>query len=147
MRITPLVILPHKWWSGSELKTGRREVPGSISGLACRPSCLEFSVVFFKTRVNADWNPLERHYGGLSHYSPRSLVLQMDLNLQPINRLTFGHTSLCTVLVLAFNLVTSDHVLKLEISSTNQSITTSWTGISSPFVFKPTSWEHLSVLT
>ena len=27
-------------------KTGRQEVPGSISGCACRPSCSKFSVVF-----------------------------------------------------------------------------------------------------
>ena len=34
------------------LKTGRREVPGSNLGRACRPSCSEFSVVFSETRVN-----------------------------------------------------------------------------------------------
>ena len=34
------------------LKTGRREVPGSNPGRACRPSRSEFSVVFSETRVN-----------------------------------------------------------------------------------------------
>ena len=34
------------------LKTGRREVPGSNLGRICRPSRLEFSVVFSETRVN-----------------------------------------------------------------------------------------------
>ena len=34
------------------LETGRREVPGSNPGRACRPSRSEFSVVFSETRVN-----------------------------------------------------------------------------------------------
>ena len=34
------------------LETGRREVPGSNLGRACRPSRSEFSVVFSETRVN-----------------------------------------------------------------------------------------------
>ena len=34
------------------LKTGRREVPDSIPGRACRPNRSEFSVVFSETRVN-----------------------------------------------------------------------------------------------
>ena len=34
------------------LKTGRREVPGSNPGRACRPSRSEFPVVFSETRVN-----------------------------------------------------------------------------------------------
>ena len=42
---------PLQWRSGSALKTGRREVPGSIPGRACRPGRLEFSVVFSETRV------------------------------------------------------------------------------------------------
>ena len=36
------------------LKTGRREVPGSNPGSACRPSRSEFFVLFSETRVNAD---------------------------------------------------------------------------------------------
>ena len=36
----------------SALKVGRREVPGSIFGRACRPIRSEFSVVFSETRVN-----------------------------------------------------------------------------------------------
>ena len=35
------------------LKTGRREMPGSNPGRACRPNRSEFSVVFSETRVNA----------------------------------------------------------------------------------------------
>ena len=50
----------HQWRSGSALKTGRRKVPGLISGRACRPSCSEFSMVFSKTRVNTGEDPLER---------------------------------------------------------------------------------------
>ena len=42
------------------LKTGRREVPGSNHGRACRPSRSEFSVFFSEIRVNAGWDPLER---------------------------------------------------------------------------------------
>ena len=34
------------------LKSGRREVLGSILGRACRPRRSEFSVVFSETRVN-----------------------------------------------------------------------------------------------
>ena len=41
-------------------KIGRREVPGSIPGCACRPSRAEFSVVFSETRLNTGWDPLER---------------------------------------------------------------------------------------
>ena len=42
------------------LKTGRQEVPGSYTGLACRPSRQEFFVVFFETRVNIGQDHLER---------------------------------------------------------------------------------------
>ena len=34
------------------LETGRREVPGSNPGRACRPRRSEFSAVFSETRVN-----------------------------------------------------------------------------------------------
>ena len=34
------------------LKTGRRQVPGSNPGRACRPSHSEFSLVFSETRLN-----------------------------------------------------------------------------------------------
>ena len=43
---------PHQWLNGFALKIGRREVPGSILGRACRSSRSEFSVVFSETRVN-----------------------------------------------------------------------------------------------
>ena len=39
----------HQWPSESGFKAGRREVPGSISGLAYRPSCSEFFVFFSET--------------------------------------------------------------------------------------------------
>ena len=38
--------------SAVTLKTGRREVPGSNPGRACRPSRSEFTVIFFETRVD-----------------------------------------------------------------------------------------------
>ena len=43
------------------LKSGRREVPGSNPGRACRSSRSEFSAVFSETRVNTGQDPLERH--------------------------------------------------------------------------------------
>ena len=43
--------MPHQWLIGSTLKTGRREMQGSIFGRAYRPSRLEFNVVFSETRV------------------------------------------------------------------------------------------------
>ena len=51
---------PHKWLSGSALKTGRREVRGLIPARACQPSRLEFLAVFSVPNVNTGWNPLER---------------------------------------------------------------------------------------
>ena len=48
----PYLRRPRQWRSGSAFKAGRREVPGSNPGRACRPSRLEFSVVFSETRVN-----------------------------------------------------------------------------------------------
>ena len=49
-----------QWLNRSPLNIGRRQVPGSIIGDACRPSCSEFSVVFSETCVNTAWDPLER---------------------------------------------------------------------------------------
>ena len=43
---------PHQRLNGFALKTSRREVPGSITSLACRPKRSEFSVVFPENRVN-----------------------------------------------------------------------------------------------
>ena len=45
--------------SAKTLKTGRREVPGSNPGRACRPIRLQFSVIFSETRVNIGKDPLE----------------------------------------------------------------------------------------
>ena len=53
-------ISPHLWRSGTILKAGRREVPGSNPNRACRPSRSDFSVVFSETRVNMGWDPIER---------------------------------------------------------------------------------------
>ena len=50
----------HQRPSDSALKSGKREVPGSIPGRACRPSCLEFSVVFSETHKNTCQDSLER---------------------------------------------------------------------------------------
>ena len=48
---------PHQWLRSI---IGRREVPGSFLGPACRPSRSEFSVVFSETRVNMGKDPIER---------------------------------------------------------------------------------------
>ena len=49
----------HQWPSGSAFKTGKREVPASIPGRACRLGRAKFPVVFFETRANAGKYPLE----------------------------------------------------------------------------------------
>ena len=46
--------------SGSALITDGREVSDSILDRACRPSRLEFSVVFSETRINEGQYTLER---------------------------------------------------------------------------------------
>ena len=56
------------WPSGFDFKAGRWEVLGSIPVHAYRSSLSEFSVVFFKTRVNMGQDPLERPHVG--HYPP-----------------------------------------------------------------------------
>ena len=72
------------------LKTGRREVPDSNPGRACRPSPSEFSVVFSETRVNAGWDPLERPpTEGTPPTDPDSTSGRLDSNLQPTNQLRF----------------------------------------------------------
>ena len=54
---------PSPWWrlppvaGDSALKIGRRELPSSIPGHACRLSRSEFSVVFSETRVNTGQDP------------------------------------------------------------------------------------------
>ena len=56
-------VLPSKlvaWPRSSVLQTGRREVPTLIPGLACRLSCLQFSVVFSETSINKGYDPYER---------------------------------------------------------------------------------------
>ena len=50
----------HQRLSGSAHKTGRKEVPDSVTDRACRPSRWEFSGIFFKTLVNRSQDPLER---------------------------------------------------------------------------------------
>ena len=51
---------PHQWRSCYALEIGKREVPGSNPGRACRPSRLDFSVIFFEIRLNMGKDPLER---------------------------------------------------------------------------------------
>ena len=46
------VLGPTNGWEVPRWEIGRREVPGSILGHACRPSRPEFSVVFSEIRVN-----------------------------------------------------------------------------------------------
>ena len=52
--------MAQQWPYDSALKTGRRQLPGSILDHACRPSRSEFSLVFSETRVNTGQDPLER---------------------------------------------------------------------------------------
>ena len=66
------------------LKTGRRKVPGSIPGRACRPSRSEFSVVFSETRVNTGQDPLERRLR-------RALHLQIQIPREIIGLNTNNH--------------------------------------------------------
>ena len=42
----------HQWLSGSLLKTGRQQAPGSTPGIACKPNRSEFSVVLSENRGN-----------------------------------------------------------------------------------------------
>ena len=62
---------PHQWLSGSALKTGRWEVPGSISGGTCRSSREEFSVVFTETCFTGQ-DPLERSSQRAFHIQPQA---------------------------------------------------------------------------
>ena len=75
---------PHQWLSSSALKTGRREVPGLIPCRACRPSRLEFSVVFSETRVNRGQKPLGRPPRRAFHLQSQVPRVIIGLkNLQP----------------------------------------------------------------
>ena len=80
---------PHQWRIGSALKTGWQEVPSKITG---RLSRSEFSLVFSETRVNMGLDPLDEWnapHGGHFIYSTKSLVWQLDSNLQPTNQPSF----------------------------------------------------------
>ena len=79
----PLSSRPHQWQSGSALKNGRQEVTGSIPSHTFRPSRSEFPLVFFETRINAGYFPLERPCGGHSPYRPRSHKWNLALILEP----------------------------------------------------------------
>ena len=46
------IICPHQWLSGSALKTGGREVPGSIPVALVELDCSEFFVIFSEPPVN-----------------------------------------------------------------------------------------------
>ena len=60
---------PHQWLSGSVLKIGRQELPGSILACACRSNRSEFSLVFSETRINMSQSSLERSPGRASNPS------------------------------------------------------------------------------
>ena len=69
------------------LKTRRQKVPGSNPGNSCRPSRLEFSVVFSETRVNTGPDPLERlPTEGTLPIGPGPISGQLAFNLQPTNQ-------------------------------------------------------------
>ena len=83
----PNYFVPHQWWNNSALNAGRQEVPGSIPGHACRPSRLEFSVVFPETHVNTSWDPLERPSMEDNPTTGPGLTSgQLALTLQQINQ-------------------------------------------------------------
>ena len=72
--VTPFTLWPT---SGRvvTLITGRREVPGSMSGRACRPSRSEFSVVFLRNSRKYGLGSLRKTpHGGHPAFSPRPLV-------------------------------------------------------------------------
>ena len=71
--------LRHLWRSGSVLKAGRREVPSSISGRACRPNRSEFSVVFSETGQDLLKRPPTE---GSLPVGPGPTSGQLALNLQ-----------------------------------------------------------------
>ena len=78
------------------LKTGRREVPSSNSGHACRLSRSEFSVVFSESCVNRGYDPLERpSTEGTPPIDPGLTSGQLSLNLQP-NQPKFSFMQNCT---------------------------------------------------
>ena len=68
------------------LKTGRRQVPGSDPGRACRLSRSEFSVAFSENYVNTGQDPLERPPRRALHL--QSQVQQADNWIQSYNQLT-----------------------------------------------------------
>ena len=78
-----LVFKLNQWRSGSALKTGTREVPGSISGCACRPRCSEFSVVFSETRVKTGQDPLERPPRRALPLQAHKRAICLNLSTQP----------------------------------------------------------------
>ena len=79
---------PHQWWSGIALKAGRWQVPGSNSGRACQPTCLEFSVVFSETSVNTGQDPLERPPRRASHLQAQVLLETIGLNTYTTHRIS-----------------------------------------------------------
>ena len=82
----PKVFIPTKWLSGSALKTGRGEVPGSIPCRACRLSDSELSVVFYETHLNIVWDPLERPTRRAFHLTPTT---QSNSNAYNIKKIIF----------------------------------------------------------
>ena len=72
-------VAPHVWPRGCVLKTGRRDLPGSILDRACRLSHLELSMVFSVIRKYTGYDPLERPPWRAFLYNARSLVLRIGL--------------------------------------------------------------------
>ena len=73
-----------QWPNSSVLKTGRREVLGSILGRDCRPSRSQFSVIFSEIYINTAQDPLGRPPAeGIPPVGPDPTCGQLALILQP----------------------------------------------------------------
>ena len=82
--------LPHQCWSGYSFKAGRRVVPSSINGRACRPSRSEFFVVFSEKRANTGWDHLKRPPRRV--FPLQALVPQADDWTESYNQSTYPHS-------------------------------------------------------
>ena len=94
------------WQSGFALKTGKREVPGSIPGHACQPSHSEFSRGFLR-------NSCKYGQGSL-----RSIPMEDTLPLSPVptwGQLTlFPQPQLTLHLIILFYKVIINHISKRQ---------------------------------
>ena len=100
-------LLPHQLRSGSSFKAGRGEVPGSIPGGACRPTCSEFFVVLSETCVNTGQDPLKSPPPPRTFpYSPRTIVQSNGLNVYNITQSNLMFTFFYPFRYFFFNLHT-----------------------------------------